>query len=157
MSERDHLVGDFMQAAREIYAAVDLVEANIAAALGIHRSDLRCLNILENGPYTTTEIGRRMGLTSGSVTALVDRLERAGFVERQRSKTDRRSVLVGITKESFPRIAALYELVGGGVRARFESVDDEGLKAAAEILRTFAAGCADARVPDKPSEKPRAK
>lgn len=146
-----------MQAAREIYAAVDLVEANIAAALGIHRSDLRCLNILENGPYTTTEIGRRTGLTSGSVTALVDRLERAGFVERQRSVTDRRSVLVGITKESYPRIAALYERVGGSVRARFESVDDEGLEAAAEILRSFAAGCADAGAPEKPTEKTRAK
>lgn len=153
MNERDRLFDDFMQAAREIYAAVDLVEANIAAALGVHRSDLRCLNILENGPYTTTEIGKRTGLTSGSVTALVDRLERAGFVERQRSKTDRRSVLVGITEESYPRIGALYGQLGAGVRARFKDVDDDGLRTAAEILRTFAAGCEDADIPDETSRK----
>lgn len=153
MNQRDDLFEDFMQAAREIYAGVDLVEGKIAAALGVHRSDLRCLNILEKGPYSTTEIGRRTGLTSGSITALVDRLERAGFVERQRSKTDRRSVLVGITEESYPRIRALYGQLGAAVRARFDDVDDNGLRAAAEVLRTFATACEDVGIPDETSKK----
>ncbi|NIA69396.1 MarR family transcriptional regulator [Pelagibius litoralis] len=145
MNEQDPLLEELTQASREVYAAVDLVEDQIAKMLGIHRSDLRCLNILENGPQSASEIGRRANLTSGSVTALVDRLERVGLVERHRSSTDRRSVLVNIPDRSYPRVDALYSQVGRAIKESFQSADPAGLQVATEVLRTFAAACHNAQ------------
>ncbi|GAA0607698.1 MarR family transcriptional regulator [Kribbella sandramycini] len=64
-----------------------------------HPTDMEALiRILQSGadgaPMTAGELGRELGLTSGTVTALVDRLERAGHVRRERDPVDRRKVLI---------------------------------------------------------------
>lgn len=128
-------LGELIDAARSIHAAVDAVDIAISEELGIHRNDLRCLNLLEPGPLKASEIGRQIGLTSGSVTALIDRLERAGYVERKRSSVDRRSIDVGIPPDSYARIDQLYREVGGAIRARFSRLPPDQLSAAVETLR----------------------
>jgi DNA-binding MarR family transcriptional regulator len=127
-----------MAAGRRIHAALDAVDALVSERLGLHRSDLRCLNLLEHGPLTAGEIAARTGLTSGAVTALVDRLERAGFVERVRSPEDRRSVRVAIPPGEYRRIAALYRIMGGSVTGRFAGRPAEEIAASARALEGFA-------------------
>ena len=67
-------------------------------SLGIGFSDFAVLEVLlHKGPTPVNQIGRRVRLTSGSITAAVDRLERKGLVERHGQAEDRRTRLVHLT------------------------------------------------------------
>jgi DNA-binding MarR family transcriptional regulator len=127
-----------MAAGRRAHAAVDLVDALISSRLGLNRSDLRCLNLLENGPLRATDLAARLSLTSGAVTALLDRLEAQGFVERHRSSADRRVVDVSIPQAAFGRLAALYGRIGAEVASAFDGRDEAALTTDAEALERFA-------------------
>lgn len=96
-------------ACRRLHAAIDALDQRAADLLGISRGDLRCLNLLENGPVSPKLIGQALGLTSGSVTALVDRLQRRGYVERQPDPKDRRGVYVAATRQVYDTIGRLYQ------------------------------------------------
>ncbi len=94
--------------------------ARIARELGVGSTDLRALDhLLEHGPAGPNELGRRLGLTSPAATALADRLERAGHVERVRDADDRRRIALIPTQHAVaearrvlgPRIGPLLELV----------------------------------------------
>jgi DNA-binding MarR family transcriptional regulator len=78
--------------------ARDRLQIGLARSAGLSTLDLHALEHLEHsGPLTPRELERRLGLTSGAVTALVDRLERVGWVGRSPHPTDRRSVLVALS------------------------------------------------------------
>ncbi len=67
----------------------------IADRVGIHSTDNECLDfLLLYGPSSAGQLAVLTGLTTGAVTAMIDRLERDGFVKRQHDPTDRRRVLV---------------------------------------------------------------
>lgn len=70
-----------------------------AATVAVHETDLQALELLTRAeaPAGVGELGAWLGLSSGSVTALVDRLERAGHVERVRDHPDRRRVSLRVT------------------------------------------------------------
>ena len=126
-------------AGRRIHAAIDAIDYAISEHLGIHRNDLRVLNLLEDGPLTPRIIGESIGLTSGSVTALIDRLQKAGLVERRPSKTDRRSIEIGITQHRYAEIASLYRQCADSLMRQFNGQKDSQLKVSAEVLSDFAA------------------
>jgi len=126
-------------ASRRVYRAIDAIDYEISERLGIHRNDLRALNLLEDGPLTPRVIGERIGLTSGSVTALIDRLERAGLVERRPSETDRRSIEIGIMQHRYAEIASLYRQCADSLMRQFSDQKGSQLKASAEVLLNFAA------------------
>jgi DNA-binding MarR family transcriptional regulator len=78
--------------------ARDRLRAGLASQAGISPADLDALEHLEaDGPLTQRQLGERLVLTSGAVTMLVDRLERAGWVRRGPHPTDRRYVLVELS------------------------------------------------------------
>ncbi|MCE7005541.1 MarR family transcriptional regulator [Kibdelosporangium philippinense] len=81
----------------------------VANRLGINTSDLNCLNILQlAGPLTAGQLAERAGLTrGGAITAALDRMERAGLIERERDPGDRRRTIVRHTQEAIDRIAPL--------------------------------------------------
>lgn len=88
-SPSDQLVS----AMRTLQIALDHHDAAISAAQKMARNDWRCLQFLiEDGPQSPRAIQERLGLTSGSVTALLDRLERRGFVARAPNPEDRRGL-----------------------------------------------------------------
>ncbi len=61
----------------------------------LHSTDMECLDhLLLHGPMTAGRLSELTGLTTGTITALIDRLERAGFVRRERGQHDRRQVMV---------------------------------------------------------------
>ena len=60
------------------------------------------------GPRTAGELARATGLSSGAITGLIDRLERAGYVARESDPTDRRRVVVRVRPESLTALNALY-------------------------------------------------
>ena len=79
------------------------------ADLEIGDSDFAVLEaLLHKGPLPVNEIGRKVLLTSGSITVAVDRLEQKGFVERRAHGTDRRARIVHLTKEGRKLITRAY-------------------------------------------------
>jgi DNA-binding MarR family transcriptional regulator len=90
-----------MAACRAFTSAVDLVNQMVAERMGVNRTDHRVLEILNRrGPMTAGDLARAAHLTTGAVTAVVDRLEGVGFVRRVRDTDDRRRVLIEQTLES---------------------------------------------------------
>lgn len=99
---------DVVQACRDLSAAIDALDQVAAEAVGISRGDLRCLNLLEHGPLAPKEIAARLGMTTGSVTALLDRLEISKLVKRMSDPDDRRALLIQITPNAFKTLAPIY-------------------------------------------------
>ncbi len=81
----------------------------IAERFGIHTTDLECLDlILMQQQVSAGDLARATGLTSGAVTALIDRLEKAGYVTRTTDPNDRRRQQVRIRGEAVEPIQAVY-------------------------------------------------
>lgn len=121
-------------ACRELYAAIDRLDHEAASTAGVPRSDLRALNLLEKGPVRAGDLAEALGLTTGAVTTLIDRLERRGLATRERDPSDRRVVLVHPTPVMFQKLAPLYRRVAARLEQLADSYSDEELEAALEHL-----------------------
>jgi DNA-binding MarR family transcriptional regulator len=114
----------------------DAMDAAAAAYLGIHRTDLSLLDVLQmGGRMSAGELAKRGALSPAAVTAALDRLERVGYVRRVRDEQDRRRVLVEVTDKM---LADAYE-VYGPLAERSEELlgpySDEQLRAMIEVMR----------------------
>jgi DNA-binding IclR family transcriptional regulator len=86
-------VGDRL--GRELSAAVIFFHEAVAAHLGMNATEWKCLGLLDqHGPAAAGRLARLSGFTTGAITGIVDRLERAGYVRRERNPRDRRSVII---------------------------------------------------------------
>jgi len=83
---------------RAMQAAVDQLDEAACHAMGINRTDGRCLDIVDReGPVTAGRLAVASGLTTAAVTAVLDRLTKAGYARRRDDPSDRRRVLVEVT------------------------------------------------------------
>lgn len=86
-----------LEAVGALQSALDHRDATISAAHELGRSDWRCLQWLrDNGPQSPSAVCAALGLTSGSVTALLDRLEKRGLIERRADPVDRRALRIAL-------------------------------------------------------------
>ena len=87
----------------------DRFEDAVAEFFGVNRTAMRCMEVLDRvSQLTAGDIARETGLTSGAVTAMLDRLERVGYVRRLRDASDRRRVLVELTDQARQMIDEIY-------------------------------------------------
>ncbi|MDG4862135.1 MarR family transcriptional regulator [Streptomyces sp. T-3] len=126
---RSALMAQLGNESRRYMASYALFNQAVADHVGLHPTDLQCLNLLslEPEPVTTGHIAELTGLTTGSATRLVDRLERAGYVVRERDTADRRRVLVSTVPERMAEFGAVWEKLGGGWLAHFDAYDEREL------------------------------
>ena len=88
---------------------LDRLDDAAAHAFGLARTDARALDIIHRlESVTPTELSRSLGYTSGGVTALLDRLEVAGFVQRHQHPSDRRQILIEPTAKTIRLAAKIY-------------------------------------------------
>jgi DNA-binding MarR family transcriptional regulator len=105
--EREDLEVAFAAAMRRTGSLYQLVGQAAADRIGINSTDLNCLNILSfSGRMTAGELAKATGLTTASITGIVDRLEKAGYVRRESDPHDRRRVVVTIVLEAALRDVA---------------------------------------------------
>src|SRR5262245_29193426 len=84
-----------------------------AEALGVNLTDLHALNIVQNrGGLTAGALAAEAGLTSGAVTGVVDRLERAGYARRVPDPADRRRVKIEVTDRFYARADEIWHPLG---------------------------------------------
>jgi DNA-binding MarR family transcriptional regulator len=126
---RGGLLSELSTESRRYMASYALFNQAVADHLKLHPTDLQCLNLLslEDGPVTTGRIARLTGLTTGSATRLVDRLEGAGYVVRERDAVDRRRVLVATVPERIEEFGRMWAKLSGGWYALFEELEDDEL------------------------------
>jgi DNA-binding MarR family transcriptional regulator len=124
---RSALMDELSMASRRYMASHALFNQAVADHLQLHPTDLQCLNLLglEPGPVTTGRVAELTGLTTGSATRLVDRLERAGYVTRERDTEDRRRVLVTLVPERMAEFGALWQKLNGAWYEMFDEYSDE--------------------------------
>jgi DNA-binding MarR family transcriptional regulator len=112
-SPKEKLIADLLEQFR-ISGTQDNAFDNVAAErLGVNRTDLACLDVITRvGPVTAGEVAAAAGLTTGAVTAVVDRLERAGYARRVRDDADRRRVMIEATPAFVRRAESIWGPIG---------------------------------------------
>ncbi|MEV5534347.1 MarR family winged helix-turn-helix transcriptional regulator [Streptomyces prunicolor] len=89
-------------------SAVDDFDRELARLMGVNETDLRCLEILfAVEEITPRELSRQLGLTTGSVTTMLDRLEKLAYLTRTPHPDDRRKTLIRVTPEATQRAFGL--------------------------------------------------
>src|SRR5437763_2158609 len=108
--ERADLEVAFAAGLRRTGALMQLMGTAAAERIGINATDLNCLNILSfSGRMTAGELAKQTGLTTASITGVVDRLEEAGFVTRERDPHDRRRVVVRLVLDrAMQQVASVF-------------------------------------------------
>lgn len=127
----------FKEAVRANQTATDLFDETLTQFLGINRTDGRCLDLIDRrGRVSAGQLANDSGLTTGAVTAVIDRLESAGYVRRIRDTLDRRKIWVELTEETksiTARIFGHYEQTGPMMLARFTPDQVRGILEFLEI------------------------
>jgi DNA-binding MarR family transcriptional regulator len=116
---RKDVLGDRLgDLVRESQRGTDITDDLLCQLLGVNRSDSRCLDILDQrGQMTAGALAQESGLSTGAITAVIDRLQKAGYAQRVADPADRRRVLVELTDKAR---AAGYELMAGPMMAAGE-------------------------------------
>lgn len=110
VTPRERLLVALDEAIRKVGAQAVLISDLVATRVGINSTDLECLDLLQlAGPTTAGQMSARSGLTTGATTAMIDRLERAGYVRRRRDAADRRVVVVEVLEHCGSHITPLYQ------------------------------------------------
>jgi DNA-binding MarR family transcriptional regulator len=109
---KETLVVEVMSEVRRQQGVRDVLDQVACDRMGINRTDARCIDIIDRaGRISAGELAEDSGLTTGSVTALLDRMERDGYVRRVPDDQDRRRVLVELTGRVHQLTAEVFDPV----------------------------------------------
>jgi DNA-binding MarR family transcriptional regulator len=127
---RSQLLQTLSEEARQFSTATVLLHAAIAERLGLNITDHKAADLLiRRGPMTAGEMAELTGLTTGAVTGIIDRLERAGFARREKDPGDRRRVIVRIAMKPTVerRVGQLFGPLAQATADLAESYSDKEL------------------------------
>src|SRR5246500_5927261 len=126
---RATLLGELEEAMRRSSAQGVLYGQAVANVAGIANSDLECMDILYlEGRVTAGRLSEVTGLTTGAITGVVDRLEKAGLVRRERDESDRRKVFIVTVAENVGKIGRFYEPMQRAMHVLWDTYTDAELK-----------------------------
>ena len=126
---RADLLMRLQMAGRESSTAAVMFHTTLAATQGLSATDTKAVDILDRqGPLTAGELAARTSLAPPSVTGLIDRLERKGFVRRVADPADRRRVCVERCPEALSALAPFFEDFGAQLAALYDEFTDEQLE-----------------------------
>lgn len=109
---RAEIVKEINKQVRDNGNANVLMVHAIAQRVGLSASEFECCSLIsDEGPFTAGELARRCHITTGGMTGMLDRLERAGFVKRSVDPKDRRRVVVSAVahEEAINKVRAMYQ------------------------------------------------
>ena len=107
--DRADLQESLIHGIRHFIAGAILFNQQVADKVGLHLTDMQCLNVLELlGPVTPGKLAACTALSTGGVTVMLDRLEKAGFIRREPNPADRRSILIRINTRKMKKVHPYY-------------------------------------------------
>ncbi len=105
---------------------------------GLNATDMECLRLLsQKGTATPTELARHTGLTSGATTAMLDRLEKPGLIERQPNPDDRRGTLITPTKSGAEKVSSWFESARKAQDELISSYSESELEIISDVFERF--------------------
>jgi DNA-binding MarR family transcriptional regulator len=127
---------------RELASQLSLLNHRVGAQLDLRDVDLDCLDLVDrHGPLTPSALARKAGLHPATITGILDRLERRGWIVRERDPTDRRAVLVRVVRERYPDLLRLYGGMNRSMNQIYAQYEESELELLADFLeRTAGAG-----------------
>jgi DNA-binding MarR family transcriptional regulator len=139
---RRRSVTGIKESMRELSIQLSLLNHHVGAHLDLKEVDLGCLDtIARHGPLSPSALARRAGLHPATVTGILDRLERGGWVTRERDPADRRAVLVRALRDRNAEVFRLYAGMNASLDRLLADYTDEELDLLAGFLRdTTSAG-----------------
>ncbi|MEU2511645.1 MarR family winged helix-turn-helix transcriptional regulator [Streptomyces syringium] len=136
-ARRARLHEELSNESRRYLAAYVLFNQALADHLGMHPTDVQALSLLTAapGPLTVKQIAEMTGLTTGSATRLVDRLERGGYVVRAPDQQDRRRVLVTPVVDRVARVTAVWDDLGQAWQTLLDGHTEDELEVITRHMR----------------------
>ena len=105
---------------------------------GLNATDMECLKLVfSKGVSTPSELARHTGLTSGATTAMLDRLEKAGLIERQPNLKDRRGTLITPANSAAEKAASWFKSARIAQDKLISSYSESELEIIADIFERF--------------------
>jgi DNA-binding MarR family transcriptional regulator len=137
--DRKPAVDAVVKALRQVNVQGSLFGQTVAIRLGLSESDIEALSMLiDSGTATAGWLADRMGLTTGAVTRVVDRLEQSGYVRRVADPADRRRVIVEVVPEKLGDVESLLDRVGRASSPEIARYSDEQLALIGDFLARMA-------------------
>lgn len=127
---------------RELSIQLSLLNHQVGGRLGVKDADFDCLDLINrHGPMSPSALARRAGQHPATMTGVLDRLERGGWIARERDPADRRAVQVRALKERNTEIYGLYTGMNAAMDDLCAGYDEDQLELLAGFLdRATAAG-----------------
>ena len=105
---------------------------------GLNATDMECLRLLfQRDIATPTELARHTGLTSGATTAMLDRLEKSGLIERRPNPDDRRGTLITPAESGAERVASWFESARVAQDELISSYSESELEIISDVFERF--------------------
>ncbi|HEY9166658.1 MAG TPA: MarR family transcriptional regulator [Candidatus Kryptonia bacterium] len=138
MRKKD-LMRELIVGTRENSIGAVLFHQAAGQILGLNVSDMKCLDaIVIRGPSTPSRLASITGLTTGATTTMIDRLEKAGLVERQRNPDDRRGTVVVLSKQAAKKLPPLFDSMSRAMERLASGYTENELKLLSEYFRKLA-------------------
>ena len=126
---------------RDLGAQLSLLNHSVGARLDLKDTDLECLDLISRyGPLSPSALARRAGLHPATMTGILDRLERGGWIARERDPADRRAVLIRAERSRGAEVLRLYS----GMNSAMDQIIGEYDEAQLELLAGFLRRTAEA-------------
>jgi DNA-binding MarR family transcriptional regulator len=130
------LTNAIKESLRELSVQLSLLNHQVGAHLDIKDGDLDCLDLVARlGPLSPSALARHAGLHPATMTGVLDRLERAGWISRERDATDRRAVAVSVRRERAAELLGLYAGMNGSMDRLCAGYAEKDLELVADFLR----------------------
>ena len=136
---RKRLTASIKQSLRELSIQLSLLNHQVGSRLGLNDVDLDCLDLVSrHGPLSPSALAQRAGLHPATMTGILDRLERGGWVVRDRDPSDRRAVVVRVLRNRNAEIMRLYSGMNSSMSEICAGYGDAELEVIADFLRRTA-------------------
>ncbi len=127
-----------LNAIRDYGVQLTMFRNDMAEWVGLNATVMECLRLLFlKGVSTPSELARHTGLTSGATTAMLDRLEKAGLIERRPNPDDRRGTLIFPAKSSAEKAASWFESARKAQDELISSYSEKELEIIADVFEQF--------------------
>jgi DNA-binding MarR family transcriptional regulator len=133
---RRRLSNEIKESLRELSIQLALLNHQVVAHLDLNDGDLQCLDLIgRHGPLNPSALARRAGLHPATVTGILDRLERGGWVARERDPSDRRAVTVRALRDRNAELFGLFSGMNASLDDICAHYTDTELQLLADFLR----------------------
>jgi DNA-binding MarR family transcriptional regulator len=132
---RQRATSEIRDSVRELRIQLALLNYRVGSQLDLKDVDLDCLDILDaHGPLSPSALARRAGLHPATMTGILDRLEKGGWITRERDPTDRRAVLVRAVRDRYAQLLRLYSGLSRSMNKLLAAYSDAELELIAGFM-----------------------